>query len=412
LGTSADDVDAAEDRERFDAILEECCIPRPSGDTVYTCEEALKVANHLGYPVLIRPSYVLGGAGMQIAINDADITRFMEIINRTAQDHPILIDKYLVGREVEVDAVCDGEDVLIPGIMEHVERAGVHSGDSISVYPPQNLSPRIEKLIARYTKALARALHVHGLINIQFIVSDDEVFVIEVNPRSSRTIPYISKVTGIPIVKLAAQVIMGKKIADLGYEPGLQPKADYIAIKMPVFSFEKLSGADIGLGPEMKSTGEVLGVAKTFHEALYKAFRGAGIDLPQTKQMVITVKDSDKMDVIDLAQRFKKLGYTIFATGGTARVLVKNGVFAIPINKIEAESPNIMDLILDHHIDLVIDTPSQGNKSNDGFQIRRNAIETGINVLTSLDTANALATSLEHVEEHLTPVDIAQINSR
>ena len=414
LGTSADDVDAAEDRERFDAILEECCIPRPAGDTVFTCDEAIEVANRLGYPVLVRPSYVLGGAGMQIAINDDDIRRFMTIINRTVQEHPVLVDKYLVGREVEVDAVCDGEEVLIPGIMEHVERSGIHSGDSISVYPPQNLSPRIEKLIARYTRSLARALHVKGLINIQFIVHDDEIFVIEVNPRSSRTIPYISKVTGIPIVKLAAQVILGKTIKDLGYEPGLQPKADYIAIKMPVFSFEKLRGADIGLGPEMKSTGEVLGIAPTFHEALYKAFIGAGINLPQTKQMVITVKDSDKMECIEMAARFKKLGYTIFATGGTARILMDNGVFAIPINKIESESPNILDLILDHHIDLVIDTPSQGNKSNDGFLIRRNAIETGITVLTSIDTANALATSLEHVEDenHLTAIDIATISTR
>ena len=409
LGTSADDVDAAEDRERFDAILEECCIPRPAGDTVFTCEEAIEVANRLGYPVLIRPSYVLGGAGMQIAINDDDIRKFMEVINRTTQEHPILIDKYLTGREVEVDAVCDGEEILIPGIMEHIERAGVHSGDSISVYPPQNLTPRMIKLITRYTRALARALHVRGLINIQFIVYQDELFVIEVNPRSSRTIPYISKVTGIPIVKLAAQVILGKSIRELGYEPGLQPNADYIAIKMPVFSFEKIKGADIGLGPEMKSTGEVLGIAKNFHEALYKAFIGAGYDLPKTKQMVITVKDADKMEGVEVSRRFKKLGYTIFATSSTARVLNKNGVFAIPINKVEMESPNILDLILDHHIDFVIDTPSQGEKSNDGFVIRRNAIETGVNVLTSMDTANALATSLENVQDILTPVDIATI---
>lgn len=412
LGTSADDVDAAEDRERFDEILEKCCIPRPSGDTVFTCDEAIEVANRLGYPVLIRPSYVLGGAGMQIAINDDDIRRFMEVINRTTQEHPILIDKYLTGREVEVDAVCDGEEVLIPGIMEHVERAGVHSGDSISVYPPQNLTPRMLKLISSYTKSLARALHVKGLINIQFIVYQDELFVIEVNPRSSRTIPYISKVTGIPIVQLAAQVILGKTIQELGYEPGLQPNADYIAIKMPVFSFEKIKGADIGLGPEMKSTGEVLGIAKNFHEALYKAFIGAGYDLPKTRQMVITVKDADKMEAVDMARRFKKLGYTIFATGSTARYLNDGGVFAIPINKVEKESPNILDLILDHHIDLVVDTPSQGDKSNDGFIIRRNAIETGVNVLTSLDTANALATSLENIQDVLTPIDIATIGTR
>ncbi len=410
LGTSAEDVDAAEDRERFDEILEQCCIPRPQGDTVFTCDQALEVANRLGYPVLIRPSYVLGGAGMRIAISDDDIIAFMEIINRTVQEHPILIDKYLMGREVEVDAVCDGENILIPGIMEHVERAGVHSGDSISVYPPQNLTSRIKNVIARYTESLARALHVRGLINIQFVVYNDEVYVIEVNPRSSRTIPYISKVTGIPIVNLAAKAIMGSTIRELGYEPGLQPESDYVAVKVPVFSFEKLRGADIGLGPEMKSTGEVLGIAHTFHEALFKGFQGAGINLPQTKQMVITVKDADKPEIVGLAERFKKLGYTIFATNSTARYLVDHGVFAIPINKVEQPSPNLLDLILDHHIDLVIDTPSNGNlKSRDGFIIRRHAIETGITVLTSLDTAEALVTSLENQEEKLTAVDIAEI---
>ncbi len=413
LGTSADDVDAAEDRERFDEILERCCIPRPAGDTVFTCEQALEAANRLGYPVLVRPSYVLGGAGMRIAISDEDIVAFMEIINRTVQEHPILIDKYLMGEEVEVDAVCDGEDILIPGIMQHIERAGVHSGDSISVYPPQDLTERTKKLIARYTLDLAKALHVKGLINIQFIVYNDEVFVIEVNPRSSRTIPYISKVTDIPVVKLAARVIMGEKLSEMGYAPGLQPESGYVAVKVPVFSFEKLRGADIGLGPEMKSTGEVLGIARTFDEALYKGFLGSGIDLPRTKQMVITVKDSDKPDTVELAGRFKKLGYTIFATGGTARYLVANGVFAIPINKVEQESPNLLDLILDHHIDLVIDTPSNGNvKSHDGFIIRRHAIETGITVLTSLDTADALLTSLENQEERLTVVDVAALKQQ
>lgn len=412
FGTSAKDVDAAEDRELFDAILEECCIPRPAGDTVYTCEEALRVANRLGYPVLIRPSYVLGGAGMQIAVNDGDIREFMSIINRTVQEHPILIDKYMMGKEVEVDAVCDGEDILIPGIMEHIERAGVHSGDSISVYPPQNLSGRSKELICQYTKALARALHVKGLINIQFIVYHEEVFVIEVNPRSSRTIPYISKVTGIPIVNLAAKVIMGSTIRELGYQPGLAKEAGYVAVKMPVFSFEKLRGADIGLGPEMKSTGEVLGIAKTFNEALYKAFLGSGVNLPRTKQMVITVKDADKPEAVELAARYKKVGYTIFATRSTARVLNQNGVFAIPINKLEEESPNLLDLILDHNIDLVIDTPSHGSgKYTDGFLIRRHAIETGVTCLTSLDTARALVSSLEHKEdkEKLSMVDIANL---
>ena len=413
LGTSAENVDAAEDRELFDKILEECCIPRPAGRTVFTAKEAKEAAAELGYPVLVRPSYVLGGQGMQIAISDEDIDEFIGIINRIAQEHPILVDKYLVGKEIEVDAVCDGEDILIPGIMEHIERAGVHSGDSISVYPAQSLSPKIERVIVEYTRRLARALHVVGLINIQFIVADEEVYVIEVNPRSSRTVPYISKVTGIPIVNLATKVIIGDTIKGMGYTPGLQPKAEYIAIKMPVFSFEKLRGADINLGPEMKSTGEVLGIAKTFDEALYKAFLGSGMDLPKHKQMIITVKDSDKLDVVDIARRFEALGYKIFATRRTARVLKENGVKAIKTNKIEEESPNLMDLILGHKIDLVIDTPSQGKtRSHDGFLIRRNAIETGVNVLTSLDTANALITSLERAKEQkLTLVDIAQIKN-
>ena len=413
LGTSAEDVDAAEDRERFDKILEECCIPRPAGHTVFTCEEAIRAAHDLGYPVLVRPSYVLGGQGMQIAINDQDITEFIGVINRITQEHPILVDKYLQGKEIEVDAVCDGEEVLIPGIMEHIERAGVHSGDSISVYPAQSLSDKIERVIEEYTRRLAKALHVKGLINIQFIVSNDEVYVIEVNPRSSRTVPYISKVTGIPIVKLATQVIIGSTIRELGYKPGLQPEADYIAVKMPVFSFEKIRGADIGLGPEMKSTGECLGIAKHFNEALYKAFLGAGIDLPKTKKMIMTVKDADKLEAVEIGRRFAALGYKIYATRSTARVLNENGVKAIKINKLEQESPNLLDLILEHDIDLVIDTPNQGAaKSHDGFIIRRNAIETGVNVLTAIDTAKALVTSLENREEGLTLIDIAKVKNR
>lgn len=411
LGTSAEDVDAAEDRELFDKILEECHIPRPAGKTVFTIDEALKAAHELGYPVLIRPSYVLGGQGMQIAINDEDIKEFMAIVNRTVQEHPVLVDKYLVGKEIEVDAVCDGEDIIIPGIMEHIERAGIHSGDSISVYPAQSLSPKIKKVIEEYTRRLAKSLHVRGLINIQFIVSNDEVYVIEVNPRSSRTVPYISKVTGIPIVKLATKVIVGNTIKSLGYQSGLQPEAEYFAIKMPVFSFEKIRGAEISLGPEMKSTGEVLGIAKTFHEALYKAFIGAGIILPKHKQIILTVKDSDKIEAIEVGRRFEALGYKIFATRSTCQILNENGIRAIKINKIEQESPNLLDLILEHKIDLVIDTPSQGAaKSNDGFLIRRNAIETGVHCLTSLDTANALLTSLEHAnDQELTLIDIATI---
>ena len=412
LGTSAENVDKAEDRELFDEILEECEIPRPTGGTVFTAEEAKEVANRLGYPVLVRPSYVLGGQGMQIAINDNDIDQFIGIINRIAQDHPILVDKYLQGKEIEVDAVCDGTDILIPGIMEHIERAGIHSGDSISVYPAQSLTEGAKAKIAEYTRRLAKSLHVIGMINIQFIVcGEDDVYVIEVNPRSSRTVPYISKVTGIPIVPLATQVIIGKKIRELGYTPGLQPEADYVAVKMPVFSFEKIRGADISLGPEMKSTGECLGIAKTFDEALYKAFLGAGIKLPKFKNMIMTVRDEDQPEAVEIGRRFEDIGYHIFATSGTARALNAAGVKATPVRKIEQESPNLLDLILGHKIDLVIDIPAQGAEhSKDGFVIRRNAIETGVNVLTAIDTAEALITSLENTDiKKLTLIDIATV---
>ena len=411
LGTSAENVDAAEDRELFDEILEQCQIPRPKGQTVFTAEEAKKAANELGYPVLVRPSYVLGGQGMQIAINDEDVEQYIGIINRIAQEHPILVDKYLVGKEIEVDAVCDGEDIVIPGIMEHIERAGIHSGDSISVYPAQTISKTAKAIIEEYTKRLAKALHVIGMINIQFIVCGEEVYVIEVNPRSSRTVPYISKVTGIPIVPLAAKAIMGYKLKDMGYTPGLQPEAKYFAIKMPVFSFEKIRGADISLGPEMKSTGECLGIAESFNEALYKAFLGAGINLPKHKNMIMTVRDEDKEEAVEIGKRFEALGYRIYATRNTAKTLQEAGVKAIRTNKLEQPSPNLMDLILGHKIDLVIDTPSQGvEHAKDGFLIRRNAIETGVNVLTAMDTAKALVTSLENTDlNKLTLIDIAQI---
>ena len=411
LGTSAENVDAAEDRELFDEILEKCGIPRPAGKTVFTTKEALAAANELGYPVLVRPSYVLGGQGMQIAVSDSDVEQFMAIINRHEQEHPILVDKYLMGKEVEVDAVCDGKDILIPGIMEHIERAGIHSGDSISVYPVQKISKQIQDMIVDYTRKLAASLHVIGLINIQFIVYGEQVYVIEVNPRSSRTVPYISKVTGIPIVDLASRVILGAKIKDLGYEPGLQENADYIAIKMPVFSFEKLRGADTCLGPEMKSTGECLGIAKTFNEALYKAFQGAGIRLPKHRKMIISLNDADKLEGVSVAKRFKALGYDIFATRGTAKVLNANGVLAIPVNRIHQEAPTLMDLLLEHKIDLVIDTPTRRDKLKDGFLIRRTAIETGVTCLTSLDTANALLTSLETAaeDEGAEVIDIATV---
>ena len=410
LGTAAEDVDAAEDRELFDEILEQCQIPRAKGQTVFTAEEAKKAANELGYPVLVRPSYVLGGQGMQIAICDEDIDEFIGIINRIAQEHPILVDKYIMGKEIEVDAICDGTDILIPGIMEHIERTGIHSGDSISVYPAKSITEDNKKTIVEYTEKLARALHVKGMINIQFIVNDEGVFIIEVNPRSSRTVPYISKVTGIPIVPLATQIICGHTIRELGYTPGLQKEADYYAVKMPVFSFEKIRGADISLGPEMKSTGECLGIAKTFNEALYKAFQGAGIKLPKYKNMVMTVRDSDKEEMLDIAARFKAQGYRIFCTAGTAKYFNEHGVKVIPVRKIEQESPNLLDLILGHEIDLVIDIPAQGaERSHDGFIIRRNAIETGVTVLTAVDTARALVTSMENRAKELTLINIAEI---
>ncbi len=415
LGTKAEDVDAAEDRELFDEILEKCGIPRPSGGTVFTSAEAKEVANRLGYPVLVRPSYVLGGQGMQIATCDEEIDEFMEIINRIAQDHPILVDKYLVGKEIEVDAVCDGKNILIPGIMEHIERAGVHSGDSISVYPAQTLCQEAIDKIEKYTEALAMSLHVKGMINIQFIVCNDvDVYVIEVNPRSSRTVPYISKVTGIPIVKIATKCIIGHTLEELGYTPGLQKKADYIAIKMPVFSFEKIRGAEISLGPEMKSTGECLGIAKTFEEALYKAFLGAGVNLPRHKKVIITVNDADKKDAISIGRRFEALGYEVYATRSTAKVLQENGVDAIRVNKLHQESPTVIDLLLEHKIDIVVDTPTQGrDKSRDGFLIRRISIETGVNCFTSLDTVNALLTSLEsNVKDKLELIDIATVSTR
>lgn len=413
FGTKAEDVDAAEDRELFDKILEETGIPRASGGTVYTANEAKEIANKIGYPVLVRPSYVLGGQGMQIAFNDQEIEEFIGIINQIAQDHPILVDKYLQGKEIEVDAVCDGTDILIPGIMEHIERTGVHSGDSISVYPANTISEVAKNKIVDYTERLAKALHVKGMINIQFIDMNDEIYVIEVNPRSSRTVPYISKVTGIPIVDLATQVITGHTLKELGYKPGLQPSAEYIAIKMPVFSFEKLRGAEIAMGPEMKSTGECLGIAKTFNEALYKAFLGAGVSLPKHKQMIMTVADKAKPESVEVAKRFAALGYKIYATRSTAKYLQEHGVEALWVNKISQESPNVMDLILGHKIDLVIDIPTagHGDKSSDGFQIRRNAIETGVYCITAMDTANALARSLETAQNDFTLVDIAKVKN-
>mgnify|MGYP000013182162 CR=1 FL=1 len=410
LGTSADDVDAAEDRERFDEILEKCGIDRPQGKTVFTVEEALEAANELGYPVLVRPSYVLGGAGMEIALNDGDVKKFIGHINEQFQEHPILIDKYLSGKECEVDAICDEYGVLIPGIMEHVERAGVHSGDSISVYPPQKIKQEMKDIIVEYTKRLADALHVRGLINIQFIVYEDQVYVIEVNPRSSRTIPYISKVTGIPLVKVATKVIMGQSIKDQGYDYGIVPEKETIAIKMPVFSFEKITGAEISLGPEMKSTGEVLGISKDFDEAMYKAFIGTGIDLPKKKNIICTIKESSKNEFLPIAKQYHDFGYDLYGTKGTYQFLIDHGVPCQLVNRINEKHNTLFDLMLTDTVDLVIDIPTRNNNLKDGFMIRRFAVEAGIPIYTSLDTAQALINSLELRRKGKTSlIDIAQL---
>ena len=397
LGTDADHVDAAEDRERFDEILEYCDIARPKGQTVFTTNEALAAAHSLGYPVLVRPSYVLGGQGMQIAANDEDITEFMDIITRTIPDlseHPVLVDKYLMGQEVEVDAICDGRDILIPGIMEHVDRAGIHSGDSISVYPAVTLSQKVQKTIVDYTKRLASALHVIGMMNIQFIVLHEEVYIIEVNPRSSRTVPYISKVTGIPAISLATRAMLGEKIADMGYGTGLYKNSGYYAIKLPVFSFEKIIGADTSLGPEMKSTGEVLGISQDYNEALLKAFDGGGVSLPKDGKIIVTVRDKDKAEICEMLKEFKDSDFKFYATPGTRKALQAAGINARPVNKISGESPNILDMLNAGDVSLIINTPTHGRiPDRDGFKLRRIAVESGTSCLTSLDAAKALMQS-------------------
>jgi carbamoyl-phosphate synthase large subunit len=392
FGTSPEDIDRAEDRKKFDEVLEEIGVPRPEGFTVFTLKEAQEAANHLGYPVLVRPSYVLGGQGMEIAYNDTDVEEFMEIITRKEQEHPILIDKYLSGREIEVDAICDGEDILIPGIMEHVERAGVHSGDSISVYPSYSISKTSKEKIVEYTRKLAESLQVKGLMNIQYVLYNNKVYVIEVNPRSSRTVPYISKVTGIPMINIATKVIMGKKLSDFPYGTGLYKEADLVAVKVPVFSFEKLHNVDIGLGPEMKSTGEVLGLGKTLDDAMFKGFIGSNLKIPERGTGILfTVRDSDKQDIVEIAQGFEELGYKLYATGKTAHYLNSMGVGTNVVRKVDEESPNIIDLIQKRKIKLIINTPTRGRQpERDGFKIRRKAVEMSIPCLTSLDTAGVL----------------------
>ena len=409
LGTSERDIDRAEDREEFDKILESCGIPRPAGHTVFTLEEALGAARDLGYPVLVRPSYVLGGQGMEIARSDADIREFLTRITALMEvkEHPILVDKYVEGQECEVDAVCDGEDILVPGIMEHLERAGVHSGDSISVYPAQSLPHEICMQLVEHSRALARALHVQGLINIQFIVKDGRVYVIEVNPRSSRTVPYISKVTGVPIVKLATRVLLGERLRDMGFGTGLYRKSRLVAVKMPVFSFEKIIDADTSLGPEMKSTGEVLGVSPRYEEALYKAFLGAGLRMKRGGKVLCSVNDHDKAELTALAAEFARLGYPILATPGTAQALRGAGVAA---ETVEDFGQHLHNLHKDE-IALVVNTPTHGRvPARRGFQLRRWSVENGVPCLTSLDTVRALAFCLEHaLQNGFDVVDLAKI---
>ncbi|MEG0110184.1 MAG: ATP-grasp domain-containing protein, partial [Oscillospiraceae bacterium] len=400
LGTSADAIDEAEDRERFDALLERCNIPRPQGHSIYTAEEALAAAKCLGYPVLLRPSYVLGGQNMIIAYNDADVVEYMEIITRQALESPVLIDKYLMGTECEVDAVCDGTDYLIPGMMEHIGRAGIHSGDSISVYPPQTLRQRIKGTIVDYTARLAKELKVVGLVNIQYVVYNNEVYVIEVNPRSSRTVPYISKVTGVPIVDLAVRCMLGERLADMGYGTGLYPSGEYCAVKVPVFSFSKLHDVDTQLGPEMKSTGEVLGIAHTFEDALIKGLVGAGSSLhapEEGKAVLFTVKDADKPELTEIAYGFKALGYKLYATSGTAYHLAQNMIACNEVRKIsEAGDNNIITLLESGIVDYVVSTSAKGRiPSHDGVRIRRKAVELSIPCLTAIDTARVLVSCLK-----------------
>ena len=400
LGTSADAIDEAEDRERFDALLERCGIPRPAGDTVFTCDEALAVAGRLGYPVLLRPSYVLGGQNMIIAYNEADVREYMAIITSHELENPVLVDKYLTGVECEVDAICDGEEFLIPGIMEHIERAGIHSGDSISVYPPQTLKQKIKGTLVDYTGRLARALKVVGLVNIQYVVHNDQVYVIEVNPRSSRTVPYISKVTGVPVVALAVRCLLGEKLADMGFGTGLYPTGDICAVKVPVFSFEKLHNVDTQLGPEMKSTGEVLGIGRCFEDAMLKGLIAAGYqmrrpDPKQCKCVLLTVKDSDKPELVELAWQFKQLGYKLYATAGTANYLAQNMVACNEVRKISEEGPNILDLLESGLVDYVLSTSSKGRLPGlDSVKLRRKAVELSIPCLTAIDTARVLLSCL------------------
>ena len=409
LGTSAKNIDAAEDREAFDEVLQRCGIPRPEGLTVFTMSEAVNAAETLGYPVLLRPSYVLGGQNMIIAYNRNDVEEYMNIILATGIENPVLIDKYMMGIEVEVDAICDGTDYLIPGIMEHVERAGIHSGDSISVYPPRRLTREIEEIIVEYTGRLAKELEVVGLMNVQYVVHNGEVYVIEVNPRSSRTVPYISKVTNVPMVDLATKIMLGETLKGMGYESGVHPIGKYVAVKVPVFSFEKLHAVDTMLGPEMKSTGEVLGIAHTYHDALYKGLVAAGYSIKHGGNILITVRDQDKPEIFPIAKRLEKQGFKLYGTIGTANYLNEYGLHVETVAKVSEPSPNIMDLLENGHLDYVISTSGKTRQqTQDGLKIRRKAVEHSIACLTAIDTAKVLVDTMEK-NESIADVELVDI---
>lgn len=412
LGTPADSIDAAEDRGRFEALLKELRIKQPKGTTVHTLEEAVEAANTLEYPVLLRPSYVLGGQNMIIAFSENDVREYMEIILSHMQGNTVLIDKYMMGTELEVDAICDGEDVLLPGIMEHIDRAGIHSGDSIAVYPPWNLSAAKKAKLVDYSTKLALSLNTKGLINIQYVLSGDQIYVIEVNPRSSRTVPYLSKVTGVPMIDIATRVMLGEKLKDMPYGTGLYPTSSYTAIKVPVFSFEKLSGLDTMLGPEMKSTGEVLGIAPTMTEALYKGLLGAGYTFRKNGGVFITVRDTDKEEAIDIAERFAKLGFHLYATAGTAKVLRETGLSVTMVHKISESKQNTIALLESGKVNYIVSTSAKGRTPRrDSVKVRRKSVELGIPCLTSLDTARALTDilSCDCSVETATPVDICEL---
>ncbi|MGR6835669.1 carbamoyl-phosphate synthase large subunit [Syntrophomonas erecta] len=409
LGTSYDSIDRAEDRDRFDMLVEQLGIPRPPGKTVFSVEDAVKAAENIGFPALVRPSYVLGGRAMEIVYNNNELRKYMETAVNVNKEHPVLVDKYLLGKEIEVDAVCDGTDVVIPGIMQHIERAGVHSGDSMAVFPAYDITQEIQDKVVDYTRKLALELGIKGLINIQFVEYQGELYVLEVNPRSSRTVPFISKVTGVPLVKLATQIMLGMNLGELGYKDGLQLQPDYYAVKVPVFSFNKLENVDITLGPEMKSTGEVMGIDYSLKTAIYKGLIAAGVEIPQQGNIVATIADKDKDEAVPILRDFESLGFRLFATEGTADALRKAGVKVEPVKKIKEGSPNIVDLIREGRVDCCVNTLTHGRRPySDGFQIRRAAVELSVPCLTSLDTLRVLREVIRE-GEHLANLEVGSL---